>query len=126
MPRKIKDPSNRLRKFVTFRLDAVSHAALASAAEAHGMTANDLARLVTMKSTGQQTSLPQVKVRAVAAEILGELKVELVRQGTNVNQIARSANQGDRSMLSALPAWFAASMALMNKIADALGTTRDP
>ena len=121
-----KTKINNYPHVVSFRLDDEALAALSRAGEAHGLTHHAYARTLALRGAGVQAKLPEVKVRTFAADALRALHVEQVRQGNNLNQIAMRVNQGDRSLLAALAAWFAASNELMQRITDALGTTRDP
>ncbi len=117
---------NNYPHHVTFRLDDAAFAALTEAANSHGLTVNAFARELTTRGANIQAKLPETKIRTVAASGLAEMKVELVKQGTNLNQIARAVNQANHSALALMPDWFRQSRALLDLIADALGTTRDP
>jgi hypothetical protein len=121
-----KAPVNNFPHTITFRLADDTVEQLKKVAGAHGMTHHKYAQALTLRGLGTQVALPAVKVRVVAADVLKQLSVEHVRQGTNVNQIARAVNQGDHGALANLPEWFATSRELLGRIADALGTTRDP
>ncbi len=121
-----KTATNNYPHVVSFRLDDGAFASLTEAARAHGMTPNAHARHLTTRAANIQAKLPELKLRSAAAEVLGKMLVEQERQGRNLNQITRSVHQGDHSALAALDDWFRQSRELMHKIADALGTTRDP
>ncbi len=121
-----KTKINNYPNVISFRLDQAAFASLTEAAAARGMTPNVYARHLTTSSASIQAKLPETKVRSVAANELAVLKIELVRQGTNLNQIARAVHQGDHSSLALMPDWFRQSSELLHMIADCLGTTRDP
>jgi hypothetical protein len=121
-----KTPINNYPHGITFRLDDATFAQLRQAAEAHGATPHLFARMLTLRTMGVQADLPQVKTRSVAADVLTKLQVEQVRQGNNLNQIAHATNRGDHGAVAGLSEWFETSHELMGRIADALGTTRNP
>lgn len=84
MPRPRKPDTEQLTKQVNFRISAADYERLRATAERAGMPVSDFLRHVAL--TGRVIELPSIINR--------DAFVELVRIGTNVNQIARRLNAG--------------------------------
>ena len=83
----IKTNSDKQIKRINFRLNELEYEKLSQSAKTYGLTVSNYAKRLALKSKLRK---PYFSARTTQKMIL-----ELTRQGTNLNQIARKLNQGD-------------------------------
>ena len=83
---------NRFPHSLAFRLDDAAAAKLHDVANAYGLPPAAFARMAVLRAIDADMSKVPVQRRVANAELVRQAVGELARQGSNLNQIARSLN----------------------------------
>ena len=83
----IKTDLDRKTKRINFRLNELEYNKLSKSASIYGLTVSNYAKQLALKS--------KLRKPYFSANDTQKIILELTRQGTNLNQIARKLNQGD-------------------------------
>lgn len=81
----VKPVNERQVKRINFRLDQTEYTKLKLSAETYGLTVSNYAKKLALNSKLRQPYFDHTATK--------ELLLELSRQGTNLNQVARQLNQ---------------------------------
>ncbi|AMJ61597.1 plasmid mobilization relaxosome protein MobC [Bosea sp. PAMC 26642] len=112
---------NRFPHSLAFRLDGATFEKLCDAASARGVKPAALVREYVIDLLGSAMKAPRYR-RIPHAELLREALVELRRQGSNLNQLAKAANMSDDTMIATDVAVIRSQLdALSSLVLDALG-----
>ncbi len=116
---------NRYPVVISFRVTKACSARLEDVAGT--MSKGAYARKVVLKEVGRSHKTPRVQKNVRHAEHLSKLYIELVRQGSNMNQAVRRLNSGaEQSGLKLLAETRDAHTAVLQALAKALGGTSAP
>ena len=75
---------------ISFRVDDATKDKINEAAALHDLEPGPFARWLIIRSVEARMNLPSVKRKVANREILSRVLTELMRQGNNLNQIARN------------------------------------
>ena len=120
-PSRSGSETRRRDKRLLIRLDANEFAQIVAGADGDGLT---LAYYARTKILSGPVRKPSRRAHPDAA-LLSKVLAELGRVGSNLNQIARALNSGDRSKLKELPAALAVIRGTAVLVMRALGYKPD-
>ena len=109
-----------------FRLDDATRQLLLDAADAFGLAPATYARVVLFQQLGRTISDLPVKRRVMHGALLQDYLAELGKHGSNLNQIAKRLNAGDREAIHAIGTMRHHLNRTLDAICDVLGVGANP
>jgi hypothetical protein len=110
----------------SFRLEIGDDAILRRVAEAKGLKPAAFARKIVAEAIKVKLTNIRVRKNVANAELLRAILVELLRQGNNINQLAKIANQGRRTPIAQIEALLSNNQKLVSAFLSALSPDQAP
>lgn len=116
----------RFPHIFSFRLDDRSRELLLDAAGSYGLEPAAYARVIVRQHLNMAINDLPVRRRVMHATLLQGCLAELGKQGSNLNQLAKATNRGDRRATEAIAVMRDEYIRTLDAVCDALGVGADP